>query len=214
MAVTIVGEARKFIVRLLPSFRDLKLLSRDVTPCHLREDNPYRLNEVRIASYESTYIPRNSIRHTIGTLLCVLAFPLRRRVHEDTLEPMRRDVPAQCKVRKHSPRRRLQRPQEPLLSCRAPLLLEFVLIRGCKERVPIDYPEMIGQLTATHTLDDNPAARACCAKSATRVWGHNRSSDIAYAPIPMTYHILVRAIRARANQARRYFVLPAVFLHK
>ena len=30
MAVTIVGEARKFIVRLLPSLRDLKLLKQNV----------------------------------------------------------------------------------------------------------------------------------------------------------------------------------------
>ena len=36
MAVTIVGEARKFIVSLLPSFRDLK----------------FRLKEVRIAGGE------------------------------------------------------------------------------------------------------------------------------------------------------------------
>ena len=82
---------------------------------------------------------------------------------------MRRDVPAQCKVRTHSPRRRPQRPQGPLLFCRVPLLLEFVLIRGCREREPTDCPEMIRQLTVAHTLDDSPAARACRAKSATRV---------------------------------------------
>ncbi len=32
MAVTIVGEARKFIVRLLPSLRDLKLLEKRLSP--------------------------------------------------------------------------------------------------------------------------------------------------------------------------------------
>jgi hypothetical protein len=31
---------------------------------------------------------------------------------------------------------------------------------------------------------------------------------------PKTYHILVRAICARADQARRYFIFPAVFLYK
>jgi len=49
MAVTIVGEARKFIVRLLPSFRDLKLLNQKCKPVALKGGGPYRLNEVKIA---------------------------------------------------------------------------------------------------------------------------------------------------------------------
>ena len=61
MAVTIVGEARKFIVRLLPSFRDLKLLNQKCKPVALKGGEPYRLNEVKIALYESTYIQRNSV---------------------------------------------------------------------------------------------------------------------------------------------------------
>jgi len=31
MAVTIIGEARKFIVRLLPSLRDLKFLEKSIS---------------------------------------------------------------------------------------------------------------------------------------------------------------------------------------
>ena len=56
IAVTIVGEARKFIVRLLPSFRDLKLLNQNVSSSRSRKESPYRLKEVRIALYESTDI--------------------------------------------------------------------------------------------------------------------------------------------------------------
>lgn len=37
MAVTIVGEARKFIVRLLPSLRDLKLLETKCQEVVLRD---------------------------------------------------------------------------------------------------------------------------------------------------------------------------------
>jgi hypothetical protein len=40
MAVTIVGEARKFIVRLLPSLRDLKLLKRNVSLWMLKGGEP------------------------------------------------------------------------------------------------------------------------------------------------------------------------------
>jgi hypothetical protein len=40
MAVTIVGEARKFIVRLLPSFRDLKLLNKKCKPVALKGGEP------------------------------------------------------------------------------------------------------------------------------------------------------------------------------
>jgi hypothetical protein len=60
IAVTIVGEARKFIVRLLPSFRDLKLLNQNVSQSLTRKkrERPYRLKEVRIALHESTHIPR------------------------------------------------------------------------------------------------------------------------------------------------------------
>jgi hypothetical protein len=53
MAVTIVGEARKFIVRLLPSLRDLKLLNQIVRQSRSKAKGPYRLNEVKIALKES-----------------------------------------------------------------------------------------------------------------------------------------------------------------
>ena len=55
MAVTTVGEARKFVVRLLPSLRDLKLLKKN-EPTKLEEKISHRLNEVRIASLVSANI--------------------------------------------------------------------------------------------------------------------------------------------------------------
>ena len=56
MAVTIVGEARKFIVRLLPSLRDLKLLKQNVRQSRSKARAPYRLNEVKIALKKSRRI--------------------------------------------------------------------------------------------------------------------------------------------------------------
>jgi hypothetical protein len=50
IAVTMVGEARKFIVRALPSFLDLKLLLR-IETYQLREEGiAHRLNDVKIAA--------------------------------------------------------------------------------------------------------------------------------------------------------------------
>jgi hypothetical protein len=72
MAVTIVGEARKFIVRPLPSLRDLKFL---ITRCQavlLKAKSPYRLNEVKIALKESTYMyfRKQNMAHHLRPLLC------------------------------------------------------------------------------------------------------------------------------------------------
>lgn len=124
---------------------------------------------------------------------------------------MRCDVPVQCKVHKHSPRRRPQHPQELPLFCRAPSLPEFVLIQGYRGREPTGCPEMIRQITVTHTLDVNPAARACCARSATRVCGKIAPDNIASykhtsdLPYPRTNYL------CRSQSGLRIFYPPTRF---
>jgi len=116
MAVTTMGEARKFIVRLLPSLRDLKLLRQKKTKFNqvaLKIQSPYRLKEVRIALDTSTYIPRNSMYDTPFAPSSVSSrfHYTRQDVNIHLIQKSQHSVPAQCKARRHSPGQRPQRPQ-------------------------------------------------------------------------------------------------------